>query len=184
MIFKRSTDKYGATDAPVTPYQRAAQVWDDRMGAARVQAKNWRLAALVSLGLSFVLTVGLLWLSTRSTVTPYVVEIHDTGAVRAVGPADGVYTPDDAQIAYHLATFIRNTGNSFSLTLRCAASTYMFTRITATTAMTAATISSLVLPGGTGPGPDGETGTCVISGVPAGERSGWTAGPATPPAEP
>ena len=27
------------------PYQSAAQVWDDRIGSARVQAKNWRLMA-------------------------------------------------------------------------------------------------------------------------------------------
>ena len=37
---------YGKTPAPETPYQRAAQVWDDRIGSARVQARNWRLALL------------------------------------------------------------------------------------------------------------------------------------------
>jgi type IV secretory pathway TrbF-like protein len=33
----------------VTPYQKAAQVWDERIGSARVQAKNWRLIAFGSL---------------------------------------------------------------------------------------------------------------------------------------
>ena len=46
MLWKRNSSRYGETTAPVTPYQRAAQAWDDRIGSARVQAANWRLAAL------------------------------------------------------------------------------------------------------------------------------------------
>ena len=44
-MFKRSAVHYGRTPEPVTPYQKAAQVWDERIGSARVQAKNWRLMA-------------------------------------------------------------------------------------------------------------------------------------------
>lgn len=108
-MWKRAMQKYGDTPEPATPYQRAAQAWDDRIGASRVQAKNWRLAALVSLALAFVLAAGLVWRSTQSIVTPYVVELAQDGAVRAVGPADGTYVPSDAQIAFHLAAFITNT---------------------------------------------------------------------------
>ena len=39
-MFKRPSTHYGKTPEPETPYQRAAQVWDDRIGGARVQAKN------------------------------------------------------------------------------------------------------------------------------------------------
>jgi type IV secretion system protein VirB5 len=38
MTFKRSTLRYGETPEPVTPYQKVAQVWDERIGSARVQA--------------------------------------------------------------------------------------------------------------------------------------------------
>jgi len=41
--FKRAGGHYGRSPAPETPYQRAAQAWDDRIGSARVQARNWRL---------------------------------------------------------------------------------------------------------------------------------------------
>jgi len=51
MLWKRSRNAYGTTPMAETPYQRAAQVWDDRIGSARVQAKNWRLIALSALGL-------------------------------------------------------------------------------------------------------------------------------------
>lgn len=37
-MFRRPTIRYSQTPEPVTPYQRAAQVWDDRIGAPRVQA--------------------------------------------------------------------------------------------------------------------------------------------------
>ncbi len=51
-MFKRSAVHYGRTPQPVTPYQKAAQVWDDRIGSARVQARNWRLMAFGCLFLS------------------------------------------------------------------------------------------------------------------------------------
>ena len=39
-MFKRPTAHCGEAPAPVTPYQKAVQVWDERIGSARVQAKN------------------------------------------------------------------------------------------------------------------------------------------------
>lgn len=51
-MFRRSTVRYGATPEPETPYQRAGQLWDERIGSARVQAQNWRLAVFGMLALS------------------------------------------------------------------------------------------------------------------------------------
>ncbi|GJL96128.1 MAG: conjugal transfer protein TrbF [Hyphococcus sp.] len=107
-MWKRNQDAFGKTPEPETPYQRAGQVWDDRIGSARVQARNWRLAAFVSLAMSAALAGGLVWRSGQSLVTPYVVEVTADGGVRAVGPARGAFSPSDAQIAHHLASFIRN----------------------------------------------------------------------------
>ena len=39
-MFKRPTAHYGEEPAPVTPYQKSVQVWDERVGSAHVQAKN------------------------------------------------------------------------------------------------------------------------------------------------
>ena len=106
MRFKRPTAHYGTSPYPETPYQKAGQVWDERIGSARVQAKNWRLMALGCLALSFATSGALIWRSLQSTVTPYIVEVDETGAAKAVGPATEPYTPSDAQIAHHLAGFI------------------------------------------------------------------------------
>ena len=106
MSFRRSAPHYGQSPFPETPYQKAGQIWDDRIGAARVQARNWRLMALGLLGLMTATSAALVWRSLHATVTPYVVEVDETGAVRAVGPAQAAYEPTDAQIAHHLANFI------------------------------------------------------------------------------
>ena len=92
----------------MTPYQKAAQVWDERIGSARVQAHNWRLMALGSLALSLILAAILLWLGRSGSATPYIVEVDPHGGARAVGPAAEAYKPSDAQIAFHLARFVDN----------------------------------------------------------------------------
>src|SRR6266478_1615711 len=86
-MFRRPAVRYGRTPEPETPYQKAAQVWDERIGSARVQAKNWRLMAFGSLILSAGLALG---------------------QAQAVAPATSDYQPTEAQIAYHLARFIED----------------------------------------------------------------------------
>jgi len=108
MLFRRPSVRYGRTLEPETPFQKAAQVWDERIGSARVQARNWRLIAFSSLFLAAGLACGLLWQAARGTVTPWVVEIDKLGQAQAVAPAIGDYQPTDPQIAWHLARFIAN----------------------------------------------------------------------------
>jgi type IV secretory pathway TrbF-like protein len=106
MPFKRTLQRYSQTPQPETPYQRAGQIWDDRIGSARAQAQNWRIMSFGSLGLAIALSAGLIWLSMQSRVTPYVVQVDRFGAVQAVGPAVQNYTPTDAEIAWYLARFV------------------------------------------------------------------------------
>ena len=70
MRFKRPQVRYADTPQPATPYQSAAQVWDERIGSARVQAKNWRLMAFGCLTLALLMAGGLVWRSAQSIVTP------------------------------------------------------------------------------------------------------------------
>lgn len=105
-MFKRPSTHYGKSPEPETPYQRAAQVWDDRIGSARVQAKNWRLMAFGSLALSAGLSAALVWQSLSGSVVPWVVQVDKLGAAQAVAPATADYRPTDPQIAFHLARFI------------------------------------------------------------------------------
>jgi type IV secretion system protein VirB5 len=106
MVFRRAVQRYGRTPEPETPYQRAGQLWDERIGSARVQARNWRLMAFGCLGLSATLSGGLLWESLQSKVVPYVVEVDKLGEARAVTPAEAGIHPTDPQIAWFLTRFM------------------------------------------------------------------------------
>ena len=104
--FRRPSVRYGKTPAPETPYQKAAQVWDERIGSARVQARNWRLIAFGNLALAGGLAAALVWQATRGTIVPWVVQVDKLGEAQVVAPAIADYRPSDAQIAWYLAQFI------------------------------------------------------------------------------
>ena len=108
-IFKRPSAHYGKSPEPETPYQKAAQAWDERIGSARVQAKNWRIMAFGSLILSAGFASALIWQSARGTVVPWVVQVDSLGQSQAVAPAVAEYRPTDPQIAFHLGRFIEQT---------------------------------------------------------------------------
>ena len=106
MKFRRALQRYGRPPEPETPYQRAGQLWDERIGSARAQAKNWRLMAFGGLFLTTGLSGALVWQSMQSRVVPYVVEVDALGQAQAVAPAAKDYRPTDPQIAWFLGRFI------------------------------------------------------------------------------
>ncbi|MER9395746.1 MULTISPECIES: conjugal transfer protein TrbF [unclassified Mesorhizobium] len=105
-MFKRPSTHYGRSAQPETPYQRAAQVWDERIGSARVQARNWRYMAFGCLALAAGFSAALIWQSAKGSIVPWVVQVDRLGQAQAVGPAIGDYQPSDPQIAFYLAHFI------------------------------------------------------------------------------
>ena len=108
MLFRRASVRYGRTPPSETPFHKASQVWDERIGSARVQARNWRLIAFGNLFLSATLVGVIIWQAARGSVTPWVVEIDKLGQAQAISPAVADYRPTDPQIAWHLARFIEN----------------------------------------------------------------------------
>ncbi len=105
-MFKRTIQRYGVTPEPETPYQRAGQAWDNRIGNATAQAANWRSLAFGAIAVSGILSGGIIYQSSQSRVTPYVVEIGPNEGIRAVAPAQIDVKPTDAQIAWFLGRFI------------------------------------------------------------------------------
>jgi type IV secretory pathway TrbF-like protein len=108
MRFSRPSVRYSKAPEPETPYQAAQQLWDERIGSARVQAASWRAMAFGSLALSLAVVGGLLWQSTRTHIVPYIIEVDAQGEVKALGPVSERYTISDAQIAHGLERFIRD----------------------------------------------------------------------------
>jgi type IV secretion system protein VirB5 len=105
-VFRRHSSRFGREPQPETPYQRAGQAWDDRIGSARAQAYNWRLMAFGALTVLSLATIDNLRLRFGTKIVPYVVEVDRLGQARSVAPAMAGYRPTDPQIAWHLARFI------------------------------------------------------------------------------
>jgi len=93
-----------------TPYRRARQEWDARMGSALVHAKNWRLATFASMSAVFLATGGMIYLGGLPKAVPHIIEVDRLGAAVYHGPiGQGDYVPSDAVVSYHLRRFIADT---------------------------------------------------------------------------
>jgi len=106
-------NKSWSPSAPLeTRYRKARQEWDSRMGGALVQAHNWRIATLASLGLVLLSIVGMIYLGAQPKAVPHIVQIDKLGAPAYLGPvgqsAQG-YQPSEATLKYHLRRFIDET---------------------------------------------------------------------------
>jgi type IV secretory pathway TrbF-like protein len=104
--------KWTTEGAADTPYMRARQEWDARMGSALVQARSWRLAAFGSLGLVFVALAGALFLGAQPKAIPHIIEVDQLGNATYRGPVGqsaSQYTPSEHIIRYHLRRFIEDT---------------------------------------------------------------------------
>ncbi|ODN43113.1 conjugal transfer protein TrbF [Piscirickettsia litoralis] len=94
-------------DEAVTPYQKAAQEWDKRIGSSRAQANNWRLIALASVLACVLLLVGMIMLIQQKKNVVYVAEVGSSGQVINVVKTNQPYRPTDAQYQYFIAKFVR-----------------------------------------------------------------------------
>jgi type IV secretory pathway TrbF-like protein len=103
------TASYKPEGLPVSPYQKAKDIWDNRIGNARAQAFNWRLAFFSAIGLCFLLIIGLIFQSVKSSVVPYIVEVGPGGEVLATTRATQVNkSPNEPQIKYFLSNWIKD----------------------------------------------------------------------------
>ncbi|MGD0234765.1 MAG: conjugal transfer protein TrbF [Syntrophorhabdales bacterium] len=98
--------KFQPATGPETPYQRARQAFDDLIGNARMQAANWRMACFGCLALLFIAIVGLIWVSLKVRVVPYIIEVNQEGAVNVVARAEQTYQPSLAAVKYFVSQFV------------------------------------------------------------------------------
>ena len=90
-----------------TPYTRAQKEWDDRIGSARVQAYNWRLAFFTSSALCLVLACGLIYMTTKQHVIPYIIKVDTIGKVQSLGPVNSInHKPGVKEMTYFLSEFV------------------------------------------------------------------------------
>jgi len=95
------------SDEVSTPYLKAKQEWDDRIGQSREQAKNWRFVALLSLLMSLLLLILLAFTITMRKEVVYVAQVTDSGKVVNISPLQVKYQPTKAQEEYFISHFVK-----------------------------------------------------------------------------
>jgi type IV secretory pathway TrbF-like protein len=109
MSIPNANPSYGRSQAPDNhnPYERAAAAWDDRIGSARVQARNWRYIAFAAMLLALISTTGAVVLGVKKQVATYVVEVDKAGMPGRITLASEVFRPTAAQAGYFVGEVVR-----------------------------------------------------------------------------
>ena len=94
--------------ADYNPYLAARHEWDERYGDFVTRARNWRTIALMSGMVALIASGGMLWLSMRSRVVPFVVLIDSLGRPLASGTADQASSGDDRLKRAELLAWVEN----------------------------------------------------------------------------
>jgi type IV secretion system protein VirB5 len=99
VLRKRKTESADVPESPLktsyNPYLAARREWDERYGDMITRAKNWRLVAVLSAVTATVSVAGIVILSARSKVVPFVVAIDSLGRTVSAGPAEETTTADE-----------------------------------------------------------------------------------------
>lgn len=105
MAFTNDTPTYHTQELE-TPYLKAQQVWDSRLGLSHAQTRQWRWIAFCLLILCGVLATALTIVASQQKNTVYVDEIAQGGRVINVAPLTIPYSPEQAQVEYFLSQFV------------------------------------------------------------------------------
>lgn len=107
--FRRAAQQYGSSAPVETPFHRAAQEWDRRIGAPVVQAKNWRAMAFCGFAVAALAVGGLIYQGATKQVATYIVPIDQFARPGRIELAGRAYNPTTAEIGYFLADWVTKT---------------------------------------------------------------------------
>ncbi len=95
---------------PATPYLRARQEWDDRLGGLYQQSCMWRGATFVSSSAAAVLAGALFIMVNKASVVPVIVGLdRERGEPVVIGPAaPGQFRPGPTEVRYFLTQLVNN----------------------------------------------------------------------------
>jgi type IV secretory pathway TrbF-like protein len=101
-------EDYGTGQPVLSPFQRARQEWDDRIGAPVVRARNWRLATFGSTAVSLMLGGALIYKTMFAPLDLWAIPTNEHGIVTGTAQrfAAHRYEPTRDQVAADIAQWI------------------------------------------------------------------------------
>lgn len=92
-----------------TNYEKAVEAFENQLLNISKALHTWKILAFICLGIAFLALSGNIYLSTRSTLIPYVIEVDEAGNAKAINPAHQKnYEPKEEFLIYSLKEFVRN----------------------------------------------------------------------------
>lgn len=92
---------------PTNDYEKAKKEFLDFYGEMSARLHSWKLISFFMLITVIISVSGVVYLSTRSSLIPYVIEVDETGNAKGINPAYQVtYNPSEANIEYFLQNFV------------------------------------------------------------------------------
>lgn len=105
---KNNLDKNNQEQLNQEAYRKAYMDWSMRIGTSKLQAKNWRLACMLSLFLLVLLVIAMIAVLSLQKSYVYVAEVQPQDNIVNVRSLDQPYIPSQAQEEYFVAQFIKN----------------------------------------------------------------------------
>ena len=95
---------------PKNDYEKAKKEFLDFYGDMAARLHSWKLISFIMLILVIISVSGIVYLSTRSSLIPYVIEADQTGNAKGINPAYQInYEPTEANIQYYLQNFVNKS---------------------------------------------------------------------------
>ena len=94
--------------ASYNPYLAARREWDERYGHLITRERNWRILAFICALAALLAIGGMIRLSTKSRIVPFVVAMDSLGRAVAAGPAEQASPSDDRLKRATLFTWVED----------------------------------------------------------------------------
>lgn len=92
-----------------TNYEKAVEAFEKQLLNISKALHTWKILAFICLGIAFLALSGNIYLSTRSTLVSYVIEVDEAGNAKAINPVyQKNYEPKEEFLIYSLKEFVRN----------------------------------------------------------------------------
>lgn len=97
-----------AAPKKATAYQQAYNEWDERIGQAKTQLKNWRLLAILSMGIIVLVLIAFILMLKSDKQYVYIAKIEPGETVAQLQPVTERYQPSQAQLLHFAGQFVRH----------------------------------------------------------------------------
>lgn len=91
-------------------YEKARSLFENQLLNLSKALHTWKILSFICLSIAFIAVIGNIYLSTRGSLIPYVIEVDETGNAKAINPAyQKEYVPKEEFLIYSLKEYVKNS---------------------------------------------------------------------------